>query len=99
MLTIFSRVRSFIGRDFRMHEACKRLPHDQLALIRRLDEAATRFRNSLDHTAELLGGSGAHWEMAQCAAVAREERNTLVTQCATAGIPEELIEYFGSLSR
>lgn len=99
MAWLLRTIHALVSRNFRMWEACKRLPQSQRLLIYRLDVAATRFRNSLDHTTELLSDSGAHWEMTMRAATAREERNALVKQCESADVPQELIDYFGDLSR
>lgn len=99
MAWLFRTIHALVSRDFRMRETCKRLPQGQRLLIYRLDVAANRFRNSTDHTAELLSDSWAHGEMIMRASAAREERNALVTQCTAAGVPTDLIDYFGSLSR
>ena len=99
MIRLFRAMYAFVSRDFRMGEAFKRLPQHQRKLLWQLDKVATRFRRSMDHTGEVLGDSGVHHELIQRAAAAREERNTLVGQCTSAGVPKELVEYFGSLSR
>ncbi len=99
MTWLLRTLHALVSRDFRMREACKRLLQDQQTLVYQLDTEATRFRNSMDHLGETLSDSGIYYELFERAATARMERNLLVEKCVSSGVPNELIEYFGSLSR
>ena len=96
---LLNQLRGLVSRDFRMREACERLSPVQQAFVRPLDDAADSFRRWMDSSGEVLGESGMHLEIMQRAAAARDKRNALVQQCASAGISGELIDYFGDLAR
>ena len=99
MAWLLRTIHALVSRDFRMREACKRLPQDQRATVQQLDTVATRFRDLMDHLGEVMGDTEMCYELSGRASTARTERNILVEKCRFAGVPNELVEYFGSLNR